>query len=117
MALFDALKNQVTSQLKREESFTFTSLPTRVAELKALPEASLDSAFKTTALCIAVLCHLEKDANATWEMLDFLKYFIGATFIELLGGLLIIVKFVFSHETSDMLKHLTYVDPTSKEQK
>ena len=50
-------------------------------------------------------------------LLDFLKYFIGATFIELLGGLLIIVKFVFSHETSDMLKHLTYVDPTSKEQK
>jgi len=96
MALFDAIKNQVTSQLKREsskavnnmaqnaslavakdrnhtESFTFASLPASVAELKALPEASLDSAFKTTALCIAVLCNLEKDANATWEMLDYLK--------------------------------------------
>ena len=96
MALFDTIKNQVTSQLKREaskavhnaaqsasqtiakgrnhtESFTFASLPGSVAELQALPEASLDSAFKTTALCIAVLCHLEKDANATWEMLDYLK--------------------------------------------
>ena len=48
-------------------------------------------------------------------LLDFLKYFIGATFVELLGGLFIIVKFVFSHETSDMLKHLTYVDPQKKE--
>jgi len=96
MGLFDKIKDQVVSQLKREaskavndakqsasqaiakgrnhtESFTFTSLPTNVAELKVLPEASLDSAFKTTALCIAVLCNWEKDAEATWEMLDFLK--------------------------------------------
>ena len=49
------------------------------------------------------------------ELLDFLKYFVGATFVELLGGLLIIVKFVFSHETFDMIKHLTYVDPSAKE--
>ncbi len=96
MAFFDMIKNQVTSQLKREaskavsnaaqsasravakgrnhtESFTFSSLPASLEELKALPEASLDSAFKTTALCIVALCNLEKDANATWEMLDYLK--------------------------------------------
>ena len=96
MGLFDSIKNQVTSQIKREatkavtnaaqnasreiakgrnhtESFTFASLPTGLDALKALPEASLDSAFKTTALCIAVLCNLEKDENATWEMLDYLK--------------------------------------------
>ena len=81
MAFFDTIKNQVASQLKREaskavnsaaqsasqaiakgrnhtESFTFASLPTSVEELKALPEASLDSSFKTTALCVAVLCNL-----------------------------------------------------------
>ena len=96
MGFFDNLKNQLTSQMKREatkavnnatktvaqnigkgrnhsESFSFSSLPTNLAELKALPEASLDSAFKTVALCIAVLCNYEKDMNATWEMLDFLK--------------------------------------------
>lgn len=96
MALFDSIKNQVTSQLRREaskavknavqgasqtiakgrnhtESFTFASLPTSVAELEALPEASLDSAFKTAAICIAALCNLEKDVNSTWEMLDYLK--------------------------------------------
>lgn len=46
--------------------------------------------------------------------LSFMKFFVGATFLELLGGLLIIVKYVFSHETFDMLKHLTYVEPSSK---
>lgn len=96
MSLFDSIKKQFMSQIKREtskavnsatqnvskaiakgrnhtESFTFAALPTNLAELKALPEASLDSAFKTVALCIATLCNFEKDANATWEMLDFLK--------------------------------------------
>lgn len=48
-------------------------------------------------------------------ILDFMKYFVGATFLELLGGLFIIVKFVFGHETSDMLKHLTYNQPDSRE--
>lgn len=47
--------------------------------------------------------------------LSFMKFFVGATFLELLGGLLIIVNYVFSHETFDMLKHLTYVEPSSKE--
>jgi len=96
MSILDVLKNQLASQLKREvsktmneavknakqtigkgrnhtETFSFSSLPANLAELKALPEASLDSAFKTVALCIAALCNYEKDANATWEMLDFLK--------------------------------------------
>ena len=66
MTLADSIKNQT-------ESFTFPLLPSNVDELKALPESSLDSAFKTTALCIAALCNWEKDANATWEMLDYLK--------------------------------------------
>lgn len=96
MSFFDNLKNQLTSQLKREasktmneavknvkqnigkgrnhtETFSFSGLPTTLEDLKALPEASLDSAFKTVALCIATLCNYEKDVNATWEMLDFLK--------------------------------------------
>ncbi len=59
--------------VNRSESYTFTSLPTSVAELKALPEASFDSAFKTVALTLLALCNFEKDADATFEMLDFLK--------------------------------------------
>lgn len=48
-------------------------------------------------------------------LLSFLKFFVGATFLELLGGLLIIVKFVFSRETYDMLTHLTHVKPSDKD--
>lgn len=96
MSIFDLLKRQAESSIKREaskvvnnvvnnstqtvgkgknrsETFTFSALPTVVNELQALPEARLDSAFKTVALTLAALCNYEKDANATFEMLDFLK--------------------------------------------
>ncbi|MBQ4645331.1 MAG: hypothetical protein IJB72_06205 [Clostridia bacterium] len=55
------------------ETFTFASLPTNVAELQALPESSLDSAFKTTALTLAVLCNYEHNPDNAIEMLNFLK--------------------------------------------
>ena len=96
MGLFDSLKKQAESTIKREvsqginkavnnaaqsvakgrnytETFTFASLPTNVAELQALAEASLDSAFKTTALTLAVLCNYEHNPDDTIEMLGFLK--------------------------------------------
>ena len=92
MGLFDSLMKSAEHAVKREaakavndavssvgkgsnrsESFTFTTLPTNVAELQALPEASLDSAFKTTALTIVALCAYEKNPDACIEMLNFLK--------------------------------------------
>lgn len=96
MGLFDSLKRQAESTIKREvsqginkavnnaaqsvakgrnhsETFTFASLPKNIAELQVLPESSLDSAFKTTALTLAVLCNYEHNPDATIEMLGFLK--------------------------------------------
>lgn len=92
MGIFDSLKRMAESTIKKEaskavnnavssigkgknrsESFTFRELPKNLAELQALPEASLDSAFKTAALTIAALCRYEKDSDAVFEMLDFLK--------------------------------------------
>ena len=67
------VKQTVGKGRNHTETFSFTNLPSNVTQLKALPEASLDTAFKSVALCIAVLCNYEKDANATWEMLDYLK--------------------------------------------
>ena len=40
----------------RSESFTFSSLPTNLSELQALPESTLDSPLNTAALTLAVLC-------------------------------------------------------------
>lgn len=55
------------------ETFSFSSLPASVAELNALPEASLDSAYKTAALAVAVLCNYKNSADETFAMLDVLK--------------------------------------------
>ena len=55
------------------ETFSFAKLPTTVDELKALPEATLDSPYKTAALCLAALANYDKDTDKTIEMLDFLK--------------------------------------------
>ena len=92
MGLFDSLMKSAEHAVKREatkavndaassvgkgsnrsESFTFAALPNNIAELQALPEAALDSAFKTTALTIVALCAYEKDPDACIEMLNFLK--------------------------------------------
>ena len=92
MGIFDSLKRAAESTLKKEtskvindgvaaigkgknrsETFTFASLPTNVSELQALPEASLDTPFKTTALTILALCQYEKNSDAVIEMLNFLK--------------------------------------------
>ena len=92
MAFFDSLKKLAGSQLKREaakaiheaaqsagrgnnpaETFTFTDLPATLSELRSLPEASLDSPFKTAALALAALCRFTVDETAACEMLDFLK--------------------------------------------
>ena len=96
MSIFDSLKRQAESAIKREaskavrgavnsavqavgrgrnrsETFTFAALPATLSDMKALPEAALDSAFKTTALTILALCRYEQDQAAALEMLDFLK--------------------------------------------
>ena len=70
MGLFDSLKKQ---ERNHAEAFTFPALPSDLTELKALPEASLDSSYKTAALVIAALCNYEKDEAGTYEMLDYLK--------------------------------------------
>jgi len=57
----------------RSETFTFAALPAALAELQALPEASLDTPFKTAALAIAALCRLQENEFAALEMLNFLK--------------------------------------------
>jgi len=92
MSIFDSLKKSAESALKKEtskainnavqsvgkgrnhsESFTFNVLPNNVEELQALPEASLDSAFKTVALTIVALCRYEQNPDEAIAMLTFLK--------------------------------------------
>ena len=85
MSIFDKLKktvndtvktgaaNAVSSMMSQKETFTFTALPESLAQLQALPEASLDTPFATAALTVCVLCVYAADKNIGAEMLNYLK--------------------------------------------
>ena len=92
MSFFESLKTLAISALKKAskkavdnalqnigkgrnytEKFIFIDLPQNVEELKALPEAKLDTAFKTTALVILALNRYEANPEAAIAMLNFLK--------------------------------------------
>ena len=92
MGLFDSLKRTVESVFRKEaakavnkavnnigkgrnhtEKFTFDTLPSNVEELKVLPEAKLDTAFKTTALVILALNRYDANPADAVAMLNFLR--------------------------------------------
>ena len=53
-----------------EECYNFFDDLCTVQELKALPEASMDTAFKTAALTILALCRYEQSPEDAIEMLN-----------------------------------------------
>ena len=63
MGIFDKLKNTaqqavvsaVQSAGNKRETFTFSALPESLAEMQALPEASLDTPFQAAALTVLAL--------------------------------------------------------------
>ena len=92
MGLFDSIMKSAGNAIKDEaskaasnaassvgkgknhtECFTFDALPENLAQLQALPEAKLDTAFKTAALTLAALCRYKESPENAIEMLDFLK--------------------------------------------
>ena len=81
MSIFDKLKKNVQTAVKSaaasafasEETFTFAALPESLAEMKALPEASLTSPFATAALTVCALCVYAADKSIGTEMLNFLR--------------------------------------------
>ena len=81
MSIFDKLKSTAQQAVStaaqsigsKRETFTFTSLPESLAEMQALPEASLDTPFKTAALTVLALCAYAADRNIGTEMLNWLR--------------------------------------------
>lgn len=81
MGLFDKLKNSASSAVtkavqnagNKSETFTFARLPESLAEMQSLPEASLDSPFKTAALTVCALCAYAADKQIGTEMLNWLR--------------------------------------------
>ncbi|MBR5519115.1 MAG: hypothetical protein IKU55_00200 [Clostridia bacterium] len=77
MSIFDKLKNKATQAVQslgnQSESFTFSALPENLAQMKALPEASLSSPYQTAALTVCALCAYAADKQIGTEMLNFLR--------------------------------------------
>ena len=73
MSIFDNLGKKAEEPKADSASFAFAALPENVNELKALPEAALDTPFKAAALTVCALCAYAADAETGIEMLNFLK--------------------------------------------
>lgn len=81
MSIFDKLNSEAADTAKtveksaedKREQFTFSALPESLAELKAMPEASLLSPFQTAALTVCALCAYAADRQTGTEMLNWLR--------------------------------------------
>lgn len=81
MSIFDKLKSGAASAIgkaasslgNKKETFTFAALPESLDQLQALPEASLDSPYKTAALTLCALCAYAADKQIGIEMLNWLR--------------------------------------------
>lgn len=85
MGIFDKLKSAAGSAVSagvssainaignKKETFVFESLPESLAQLQALPQASLDTPFKAAALTVLALCAYGADKAIGIEMLNFLR--------------------------------------------
>ena len=72
-AVKNAAQNAVAGFTEKRETFTFTALPESLAELQALPEADLDTPYKTAALAVCALCAYAADKQIGTEMLNWLR--------------------------------------------
>ena len=81
MGIFDKLRNgaadvanKVASELKTgKETITIARLPESLPEMKILPEAAMDTPFKTAALAVCALCAYAAEPKIGEEMLNFLR--------------------------------------------
>lgn len=85
MGIFDRLKNAAVGSVSnavsaaaasvgnKRETFTFEALPESVEQLRSLPQASLDSPFKTAALTVCALCAYGADKQTGIDMLNWLR--------------------------------------------
>ena len=74
MGLFDKMKQATaTAGGNQTVTFTFQALPESLAQMQALPEASLDTPFKTAALTVCALCAYGADKTIGQEMLNWLR--------------------------------------------
>lgn len=79
MSIFDNLNQPAATPAATNKpaegsfTFVFSALPESVDDMKKLPEASLDTPYKTAALTVCALCAYAAAPEIGKDMLDFLK--------------------------------------------
>ena len=79
MSIFDRLKTVATTTptapaaAARETTFSFAALPESLEQMQALPEAALDSPYRTAALTVCALCAYAADKSIGTKMLNWLR--------------------------------------------
>ena len=74
-----AAKQAVSGMANKSYTVTLQQLPVNLAQLQAMPEASLKEPQNTAALTIAALCVYPIDKEASLEMLNYLQGPRGVT--------------------------------------
>ena len=85
MSIFDQLKSKAQTTVQsavgtavsnlgnQRETFTFSTLPESAEQLRALPEAAMDTPFQTAALTVCALCAFAADQAVGTELLNVLR--------------------------------------------
>lgn len=81
MSIFNQMKSKASAAAStainnlgnKKETFTFNSLPESVEQMRPLPEASLDTPFKTAALTVCALYAFAADQTVGVDLLNFLR--------------------------------------------
>ena len=79
MSIFDKFRQTSPASVTavpsgyRKETFTFPALPESLSQLQALPEAALDTPYRTAALTVCALCAYAADRNIGTQMLNWLR--------------------------------------------
>ena len=71
--LGDNVKNAVKNAANKSVDITFPGVPEGYEEFIALPEAEMDTPFKTAAMTVLALCVYPKDRELSIKMLNFLR--------------------------------------------
>jgi len=66
----DTVKKAISN---KAETFTFQKIPETVEELKKIPEADLQSPFRTSAVTVLALLRYREDPEACIKMLEYLN--------------------------------------------
>lgn len=72
-ALKKGINKAVTNMGNKSEKVVIGQMPQTLEEFRALPQAAMDTPFKTAALTVVALCHYPTDRQLCFDMLAHLK--------------------------------------------